>query len=221
MNKPTKTAAVPCSRCNGTGNWARIGTCYRCGGRRIDPTAKGWAFPADWTADQVAEWEAKRNARLAAAAEKRAAKRRQEAADRRRQREVAADLSLPTRQALLLLADERLHQLIGTPNLTDGQRGFVLTLASREIEEAIHGTPTLELGRQTVTAKLLKHDSKVTQFGTREVMTLRAENGAILWGTCPRTMYRVEPGQTVTVTLTVEPGWADGCYKFTRPTLKA
>jgi len=219
MDKPTKTAAVKCSRCYGTGNHAR-GTCFRCGGQRIDPTAKGWAFPADWTAEQIADWEAERNARLNAAAEKRAAKRRREAAASLRRREVAADISLPTRQALLLLGSERLQQLLGTPNLTAGQLGFVLTLAAREIEETIHGTPTLDLGRQTITAKVLKHDSKETAFGTREVVTLRAENGAILWGTCPRTMYRVEPGQSVTVTLTVEPGWSDGCYTFKRPTLK-
>lgn len=220
MNKPTKTAAMKCSRCNGTGNWARIGTCYRCGGRRVDPTAKGWAFPADWTAEQVAEWEAQRNARLNAAAEKRAAKRTQEKAADLRRREVSADLAMPTRQALLLLGDERLQQMLAGHGLTDGQLGFVLTLAAREIEKEIHGTPTLELGRQTITAKLLKHDSQQTAFGTREVVTLRAENGAILWGTCPQTMYRVEPGQTVTVTLTVETGWADGCYRFKRPTLK-
>lgn len=221
MTKPTKTAAVKCSRCNGSGIWARRGTCYRCGGRGIDPTARDWAFPADWTAEQVAEWEAARNARNAAAAEKRAEKRRLEAADRRRREEVAADLSMPTRQSLLLLADDRLHEMLAGHDLTEGQLGFVLTLAAREIEKEIHGTPTLELGRQTVKATVLKHDTKVSQFGTREVVTMKAENGAILWGTCPRTMYRVEPGQTVTVTLTVEAGWADGCYTFKRPTLNA
>lgn len=221
MTKPTKTAPVKCSRCNGSGIWARRGTCYRCGGRGIDPTARDWVFPADWTAEQVAEWQAARHARNAAAAEKRAEKRRQEAEARRRREEVAADISMPTRQALMLLTGERLQQMLAGHDLTEGQRGFLLTLAAREIEREIHGTPTLDLTRQTITATLLKHDTKVSQFGSREVMTLKAENGAILWGTCPRSMFQVEPGQTVTVTLTVQQGWADGCYRFTRPNLKA
>lgn len=222
LAKPSKTGAAKCSRCYGTGQYAHYGVCYRCGGARVDPTAKDWVFPAEWSDEQVEAWWKSRREASEKRAEKRAEKRRDAEAARRRRESVAADVDLPARQSLLLLEGERLQEMLAADGreLSERQRAFVLTLAQRALEKSLRGAPTLELGRQALEATLLKHDTKETRYGVREVMTLKAANGAVLWGGCPRSMFGVEAGETVTVNLTVEEGWADGCYRFKRATLK-
>ena len=62
MNQPTKTAPTTCTRCGGSGVWARVwdngrpqggGTCFRCYGNGVDPKEKAWVFPADLTEAQT------------------------------------------------------------------------------------------------------------------------------------------------------------------------
>lgn len=217
--KPTKTAPTPCSRCYGTGNYAR-GVCYRCDGRRVDPTRKEWAFPPDWTDDQCRDWNDAREARNAAARHRASEARKALRVSRALKTEIARNKALPARHTLSLLEDQVIDDIMSRPSMTDGQRSFLLSLADRRVTEAIRGKPTLSLGRQDVTATVVKHDTKVTAYGAREVVTLKTPSGAILWGTCPRSLYDAGPGSRVSLTLTVVDSWADGCYRFSRPKQK-
>ena len=74
ITKPTKCLGVPCQRCCGKGVYHTYGTCFRCGGYGQDPTEREWGFPADWTDQQIEEWQAKRLARLEANRLRRATK---------------------------------------------------------------------------------------------------------------------------------------------------
>jgi hypothetical protein len=55
--------------------FAGYGTCFRCGGKGTDPVHRGWAVPSKWSAEKVAEWDAKRLARNERARERAEAKR--------------------------------------------------------------------------------------------------------------------------------------------------
>ena len=224
ITKPTKNAHVPCSRCDGRGVFS-IGTCFRCGGDKIDPTGRDWAFPASWTDGQCQSFSDARTARNRAAQEKRQAARQAAAADRVAAENAAKAAACPARLHMTDLAasgDSKAHQTLGSimagNRLSEAQKAFCLRLTQDIIDREIHGAPEMTLGRQVVEATVVKHDSKVTSFGVREVVTMKTANGAILWGTCPRSLFRTEPGQKVKMTATIEAGWAPGTFKFSRPT---
>lgn len=89
-SKPQKVVATTCSRCGGLGYYPTRahGACFRCGGNGSDPTAKEWAFPTDWTDDQIAEYLRNEDAKKDAARERRQSKRDAERADN-----IAANLA--------------------------------------------------------------------------------------------------------------------------------
>lgn len=68
-----KIARVNCDRCGGRGLYHTYGTCFRCGGAKVDPTIRAWAFPADWTDEECAEWDTAREERNRKAREARIA----------------------------------------------------------------------------------------------------------------------------------------------------
>lgn len=82
--RPTRAISQPCGRCDGAGGnhmWPGF-TCYRCGGLRVDPTRKDWAFPQAWSDEQCAEFLAKKEA---------AAQARKDAADAKRRADWEAN----------------------------------------------------------------------------------------------------------------------------------
>lgn len=56
VDKPKKCAKTQCRRCWGEGVVGTYGTCFRCNGRKYDPTDKRWAFPRNWTDEQCQEF---------------------------------------------------------------------------------------------------------------------------------------------------------------------
>ena len=76
ITKPTRLVTKPCTRCDGVGGnirWPGF-DCFRCGGGKADPQLT-WAYPADWSDEQCAEFVAKRAERNRKAREAREAKR--------------------------------------------------------------------------------------------------------------------------------------------------
>ena len=223
ITKPAKTATVVCCRCAGTGRHCH-GVCFRCNGTKVDPKGRDWTFPATWTDSQCQEWNEGRIARLNKAAEKRRLARVERVATKKAAEDAAKAVALPARLHLCGLAesgDSKAHKtlasIVAGDHLSDAQTAFCLRLAQDILDREIHGHPEVTLGRQVVEAVIVKHASKMTAFGTREVVTLKTSNGAILWGTCPRQWYGVDAMQPVKMTATIETGWAPGCYKFSRP----
>jgi hypothetical protein len=224
IEKPAKTVRVPCDRCGGSGVFV-WGTCFRCGGGETDPTHREWAFPTAWTDEQCQAWTDARNARNERARERARTARLAAKADASAAAEAAKAVACPSRLHMSDLAasgDSKAHQTLASimagNRLSEAQMAFCLRLTQDIIDREIHGAPEMTLGRQVIEATIVKHDSKVTQFGVREVVTLKTANGAILWGTCPKQWFHAEPGQTVKMTATIEQGWAPGCFKFSRPT---
>jgi hypothetical protein len=223
ISKPAKTAAVSCIRCDGTGIFCN-GTCFRCGGRQVDPTGRGWTFPSSWSDEQCRAWHDARETRNAAAREK-ARRARLSANTAKKAAEAAAKaVACPARIHMTDLAsagDSKAHDTLASimagEHLSDAQQALCLRLTQDILDREIHGAPEMTLGRQVIEARVVKHGSKLTQFGCREVVTLKTSEGAILWGTCPQSLFRTETGQSVKLTATIEAGWAPGCYKFSRP----
>lgn len=81
IEKPAKVVETECYRCGGAGGYKQWPgfTCFRCGGSGIDPTQHDWAFPNDWTDEQIENWDQARLDRNQAAQERRAERKRAEA----------------------------------------------------------------------------------------------------------------------------------------------
>lgn len=73
ITKPARVITQACDRCGGTGVVLPFGTCFRCAGGRIDPQ-RAWGYPRDWTDEQCATFNAKREARNRKARDARQAK---------------------------------------------------------------------------------------------------------------------------------------------------
>jgi len=73
ISKPARVITQPCHRCGGTGVVLPYGTCFRCAGGRIDPQRE-WGYPASWTDEECAAFNANREARNQKAREARQAK---------------------------------------------------------------------------------------------------------------------------------------------------
>jgi hypothetical protein len=69
-------------------------------------------------------------------------------------------------------------------------------------------------GRITITGTIVKLDTKVNQFGCREVMTVKSEDGFLVWGTCPSALYDKVRGDTVKFVATVTPSDTDSKFGF-------
>ena len=223
ISKPAKTTPADCIRCAGTGRFSR-GVCFRCNGIKVDPKATVWAFPATWTDEQCQAHVDARNARNERAREKTRLARLEAATAKKAAEDAAKAVACPSRLHMADLAasgDSKAHQTLASimagNRLSEAQKAFCLRLTQDILDREIHGAPEVTLGRQVIEAVIVKHDSKVTQWGVREVVTLKTDNGAILWGTCPKQWFHSDPGQTVKMTATVEDGWAPGCFKFSRP----
>lgn len=75
LRNPKKIARVVCDRCGGSGFYHTYGECFRCGGSKVDPTIREWAFPAHWTEEECVRWNHDRLERNRKAREARHAER--------------------------------------------------------------------------------------------------------------------------------------------------
>lgn len=111
--KPQRLVNIPCTRCDGVGGnirWPNF-TCFRCGGFKVDPTIRDWAFPHGWDDNQCDQFLAKKEAQAQARRDKAEAKRRAEWEAKAPERE-AERLRVEMEQA-----SNRAYNLANCPNL--------------------------------------------------------------------------------------------------------
>jgi len=111
-----------------------------------------------------------------------------------------------------------------------GQRDAVLKgivrdaeRAAREAERETEVKAPCPTGKVTVTGEVIKLD---TQDGylpgdIRYVMTVKDDTGFLVWGTRPSALSRVEKGDRVTFSATVEQSDRDECFGFYKRPTKA
>lgn len=75
--------------------------------------------------------------------------------------------------------------------------------------------------RVEITARIIKLDLHVNDYGSREVMTVEHEDGWRLWGTQPRDLYGASEGDVVRFTARVEPSDDDPKFGFFKRPTKA
>ncbi len=77
-------------------------------------------------------------------------------------------------------------------------------------------------GKHTVIGEIIKLDVSENAYGSREVMTVRTDDGYKIWGTQPTKLYDAMVGARVTFTATLEPSERDEFFGFfKRPTKPA
>lgn len=229
VEQPQKIGPAPCTRCAGSGVYTEFhGQCFRCVGKCIDPTHRTWVYPSGWSDEQCQEHVEKLE-RVRVHKNRQRAERVRLAAARKRATSAAECPLLHALEVLQVsgegagLTRHDTRTVSGMAGnwrpVTEAQHRLVCDIIARALIALSTPAPELEIGsRQTIVVKVLKHDTKIGFEGRpREVVTLKTDEGAILWGTCPSGLYRTPAGETATITLTVGECWAAGCYKFSRP----
>lgn len=233
---PAKVVRTNCSRChNGAGyiaGYAHVlnGVCFRCGGTGTDPVYRDWGFPAEWTDDECAAWNERREARNARARE-RAEERRREAAEK-------VWLDNVARFPALNVAAERIREGLYTGgfvfDVADKARryelsdkaGAALTDAVERIvrEDAVRAEAAaakaerarpVEVGNGLeIEAKVISTKLKYNAYGETLKMLVEVDGGAYrLWGTVPRALD-VTAGDMVRFVANVEVSDDDENFGF-------
>jgi hypothetical protein len=81
-------------------------------------------------------------------------------------------------------------------------------------EEELANAEDCPTGRITIIGTIVKLGTKSNGWGSREVMTVKAEEGFLVWGTCPSELYDKERGDTVVFKATVTPSENDPKFGF-------
>jgi hypothetical protein len=226
-NKPRKTTPVPCTRCGGGGyvnSPVEGGVCFRCRGARRDPTVYDWTFPADWTAEQVAEFLAEQDRKAAARQAKRDEKRKAaEAATWAANVEACPALSE-------LAAIDHHGDLVSKARryaMTEKQQAYAAQLAERhraaaareqEAEARRAAGVTCPTGKQTVRGIVAGFKTQESRYGTVTKMIVRTAEGWAVYVTVPA---GIDParGDAVEFTATIERSDRDPLFGFgSRPT---
>lgn len=237
---PVTTAVrVPCTRCGGSGIWTKFhGTCFRCGGRKTDPTPSlRWTL--DGTTPEAKAFVAgeldKLVSRREKAAVKKTAKRDADVAVMLAAHPVVAELdAILVDDAQKDLADA-LPQFVwdihgkarGRLTLSVKQdAALVNTLAntrSRLVERAEQRESAEDApeGRVTITGTVLSVKVKETNFGSRLVMTVRDDRGFLVWGTVPASLDEVENGSKVKFVAALTRSDKDAKFAFFKRPTKA
>lgn len=234
LTKPEKVAPVDCIRCGGRGIYGTYGVCFRCGGGGQDPTHRDWAFPADWSDDQVAEFHAEREARNARARE------------RRQERKIAKkvkvrQLNLDRYPNLVPIHERyttRYHEgneedqtffagfagdilsKLDTFELTEKQVQAVIASVAEEDEyraaqaERLANTPPVTESTQEITATIVSQKWQENQWGGQLKMLVELDNGQRLWGTKPAALEDADVDDRVTFTANVTPSPDDHTFGF-------
>jgi len=226
-NKPRKTKPVPCCRCGGSGyvtSTVEGGRCFRCHTSRIDPTVKDWTFPADWTAERVAEFLAEQERKAAARQEKRDEKRKAAEAV-----VWAANVEACPALAELEAIDAHgdLVQKARRYPMTEKQRAYAAGLldrhraaVAREQEAAARRAAgvTVPTGKQTVRGIVAGFKDQEGRYGTVRKMIVRTAEGWAVYVSVPA---GIDParGDTVEFSATLERSDRDPLFGFgSRPT---
>ena len=218
--KPTKTGPTQCHRCYGTGSYSH-GTCFRCNGGRVDPTAKSWVYPADWT-------DLQRQAHVDSLAAKRDAVAARKAAKRLAVHAGNVAFCPPLgrldddayRATCSRFAENIWHQSFDRP-LTDRQLEAVSRDVLRCAEQAVVVHAAVPAGRSTIEGKILSIKESSFRVAGRERITLKCLvkcDGFKVYGTLPAAISGdAAVGDTVRITANLaqkEPGFG----LFSRPT---
>lgn len=220
----------PCSRCGGEGgsrSWAFTGyTCWRCAGVGREPGGiKQYAYPADWTDEQITEHMAKRQA----AADKR------KAADTARKAAAAkaarAEFAAANPEAVKILRRWAKHdefvadlarQYAERGDLSDRQIEVLLQAPAKikarqarekaEAERMAQATP-VPTGTEQITGEVLTLKWVEGDYGSTLKMLVMEDRGFKVWGTCPRAI-QPEKGDRVSLLAAVEPSHDDPLFGF-------
>lgn len=222
--------AAPCTRCAGQGgsqHWPNF-TCYRCFGMGIDPKRrlKVREFPASWSDERCAEWEA----------EKARKDEEREAAKQAKAEAEAAAVFAGNVARCPSLADESLR---GNPfiadlfskahryDLTDKQVAAVERVAAKAAEAAERDA-ALDAAGVAVPRTVDRIDVEGTvrsvkfvenQYGGSLKMLVEHDTGWKVWGTVPGSLDYPEVGDRVAFVARVEPSTDDKRFGFfSRPT---
>lgn len=147
---------------------------------------------------------------------------------------LETSINLPSEEATIY---DIVSRLVKYGNLSEAQMNFLHKLVERintraareeakkvqqakwaEEKEAAANVPT---GRIEIKGTVLKVDEKENNFGVRLVMTIKTEQGFILWGSVPVAISNVEKGNQVEFTATVEPSSNDPKFGFFKRPSKA
>jgi len=69
-------------------------------------------------------------------------------------------------------------------------------------------------GRMTIVGTIVKLGIHSNGWGSREVITVKAENGFLIWSTCPSELYDKVRGDTMTFKATITPSDTDAKFGF-------
>lgn len=246
-NKPTKTATTACSRCAGTGSWFNGDICYRCNGNRIDPTARTWQFPADWTEQQRSEFVQLQ--------QEKAERRREAAAARKDAKRSSARITYFAQQAtyeineglaealpvLMEMMEQSATRSAGivrdtadlnirkVRDLSEKQLSFLLQAAyeyknadaiAAEKAEALAKRSAAPCGKVTVVGTVLSLSERHTEYGVTYKMMVETVEGWRCYGTIPSS---IDPqrGEQVQFTATLEASADDKFFAFFKRPTKA
>lgn len=216
----------PCTRCAGTGHYHGYGTCFRCGGGRVDPHPKKvWVFPEGWTKEQVTEFYQDKETK------------QQQARDRHEARKEAKRQKVLEGNPLVARVYEGLNNgedvsFIASDICRKALKGWSLSERQLEVleqevlqlndkrdnpvpQKPVHPVPT---GRITIIAEVIGRKVVDNDFGSVMKLMLEGADGWKVWVSEPRGIY-CEVGDTVQMTCTVTAGEDDLSFGFgSRPT---
>jgi hypothetical protein len=231
LTKPARTIPVACHRCGGTGRVAipvDSGRCWRCAATGVDPTRRTWAYPVEWTNEQIEATIARREARAAAAAERRAAKKQAE-----RDAQWAANVTaFPVLEQATehmgnsFLADivDKAHRYDITQAQADAITTTIARVAERAAQQAADTANACDVpeGRMAVDGEVVSTRWDDTPYGSAKKWLVKVTTDAgvyKLWGTVPRAILDVKAGDRVRFTGTLERSHDDRAFGFVkRPT---
>lgn len=224
LDKPVRIIPAPCSRCNGEGgspDWVGF-TCLRCQGEGIDPVLKVYAFPLDYTDEDILQFEATRLLRNARESQRRRAKRGLGDILTRRDniREYPILVSLLHRYPYGdQLIDDILAKVDGYP-LTDSQVStLVSAIEAHDFRLAqLASLPDLPEGTYELIGTAVSVRTMNGRFGPQDKLLLQLDSGQRVYGTLPSSLTGAEPGQRVALTATVKRSDSDPLFGyFKRP----
>jgi hypothetical protein len=231
LEKPAKNRRCPCSRCGGSGIFYIHGTCFRCGGSRVDPTYLTWAYPAAWTDEQCQAHVDSLNAKNAAARDRAAAKKKAKT-------DAIYSANVARCPALARLADDDFRGQFDGFVIDIRAKSFSFALSDRQADaltraveakeafiarrdaqkaEAIANAKPCPAGRVEIEGDVLSIKEYPGDYGIAIKCLLQCD-GYKLFGTLPASLVAdAKVGDRISLTATVKEKEA-GFGTYSRPT---
>jgi hypothetical protein len=226
--------AGACNKCGGAGGWRGWPgfTCFRCGGNGQEPNGyKTYAYPADWTDEQIVAHRDERAAKAAIRREQTAA-RKQAKAEAAKAEWLAANPAVA--KILKAHADDSFVQSLqagldtyGT--LTERQVEVLLQTPAKikerkardaaEAKRVAQATPVPN-GTEVITGEVVSTKWVDSDYGSTLKMLVLEDRGFKVWGSVPRAID-VEQGTKVRFTAAVERSNDDDLFGFFKRPRKA